>query len=81
MAQHNFLMLDGDFSENDYCLRNYVNFNANKSIVDREWRKEHQGRGLGSAQNMCSQIFLSFPLILQLGQDNGNGGWLTVQRY
>ena len=57
VALHNFLMFDRDFSGSDYCLGNYVDFEVNKSVVEGEWRKEHQGTGLVPVQNMGSHNY------------------------
>lgn len=50
---HDFLMFDCDFSGNNYCPGNYIDFKVNHNVVE-EWRKKHQVMGLVSVQNLSS---------------------------
>ena len=57
VALNSFPMFDRDFTGNNYCPGNYVDFEVNNSVVQGEWRKKHQGTGLVSIQNMGSYNF------------------------
>lgn len=49
-------MFDCDFSGNNYCPGNYIDFEVNHNVAE-EWRKKHLVMGLVSVQNLGSHNY------------------------